>query len=169
VANDICCVMKVECFTEKKANKIAALADEEGDGENFDFNKLIPLGENEYPVDKWGTKWFKDASCELVDDTELLCCFTTAWVPPFKFAQDFCKKFKVTARLKYYDIDDFGANCGYFEIDKNGDIDDEDHYRSIEDGGLDFIADEWGEEEVEFMGYKKDENGEWHYEDEDEK
>ena len=166
MANDIYCVMNVECGTEKKANKIVDLA--KSDEEEFDFNKPIPLGENEYPVDKWGTKWFKDTICDLVDDTKLLCCFTTAWNAPYKFVEEFCEKYKVSVKMSYYDCDNFGANCGCYEVDEYGDVEEDEYYSERSSESLKFIAKSFGEEELEFMGFEKDENGEWHYEDEDE-
>ena len=168
MANDIYCTLEIECFTEEKANEIAALAENEGGEEEFDFNKFIPLGENEYPVDKWGTKWFKDTSCELVDDTVLFCTVTTAWNAPYKFVEEFCKKYKVHIGMHYYDTDNIGANCGVYEVDEDGDVDEDEYYAEQSSESLKFIAKAFGEEELDFLGFKKDDNGEWHYVEDDE-
>lgn len=161
MADDIICELVVDCDSEEKAEEIKSSVYNEETDNQFDFEKIIPLGENEYAVDKWGTKWVRDEEC--VDYGDLTFHFTTASDAPYPIVQEFCKKFKVKARMTFYDNDNFGANCGYIEVDEDGDIEDEEYFDSIEDGGLDFIAEEYCEEEVEFHGYKKDENGKWQF------
>ena len=156
MANDVECIFHVWCETEDKLNEIEVAVYNDETENDFDFERILPEG-------KWGTKWSKNESCIEMSDTELEFTFTTAWNAPYPVIQEFCKKFGVRGTLLYYDRDDFGSNCGYMIVDKEGEVTDEEHFDSIEDGGLDFIAGEYGMDAVESEGWKMDENGKWEY------
>ena len=161
MANDVCCRFYVWCETEEKKHKIlSSVVDEESDDE-FDFNRIIPLSEDDEPCEKWGTRGSQGASCHEIKDTELEFIFTTAWNAPYPVVIEFCRKFGVKGRMTFYDYDYFGGNCGYIEIDENGETEDEEYFEEQDEWGLNFIAEEYGDEVLEYHGYKKDKNGKW--------
>lgn len=174
MADDIYCELEIECHSKEKIDEIVNVV--KSDEEDFDFNNIIPVDEDEFPADKWDVKWFKNSTREFNREYEedgnyyLKYSFITAWNPPYKLIDEFSKRFDVLAKIFYYDLDNFGANCGVYEVNA-GYVWEDEYFQSQSNESLNFIENYFGEDVLIDRDYIKNEKGEWVYnkdEDEDE-
>lgn len=154
------------------------------DDQIFDFNSIIRMpedsdafqstgdvswsGSSQYAKDNWyhwslvnwGTKWNAyRISMERNSQNKVTYTFQTAWACPFPVIYKLAEKFGVHVRCAYYD-EDFGNNCGICDVDKDGNQIEQSDYS---DDGLEFIAEEFGEETMNDCSYFKDDDGCWVY------
>jgi len=113
-----------------------------------------------WSVVNWGTKWnaYK-ISMERNTPKKVTYTFRTAWACPFPVIHKLAEKFGVYVRCAYYD-EDLGNNCGICEVDEHGTQIEKYDYS---DDGLEFIAEEFGEETLNDRSYFKDDDGYWVY------
>lgn len=157
----------------------------------FDFNKIVPMpedifrgplgekeremyGENnwyDWSRRNWGTKWNSYDGEWYEEGTSIQ--FNTAWSTPEPVYLALAKKFpNLDFEVKFAD-EDMGYNCGEFSYDSEQgglslwepDNDNE---------GLEFACKVWYDDTPDNVGYKRDKDGFWVYddgedEDEDEK
>jgi len=158
------------------------LAKPDSDFENeFDFNSIVPMPEDsdtfirhggvapyektanwyDWSWEHWGTKWnASDAELEYEDDGHLRYVFNTAWSAPEPVIRALSEKYQVHVADDFYD-EDFGHNCGRFAA-KNGKWAFYDH-----EGDYDWLADTFGDDTMDAFGMELDENGKWHYRNEE--
>jgi len=173
-------------ITSDESKKIDELINslKTSDDRIFDFNSIIKMpedsdafqatgdvswsGSSKYAKDNWyhwsrvnwGTKWNAyRISMERNSQNKVTYTFQTAWACPFPVIYKLAEKFGVHVRCAYYD-EDFGNNCGICEVDEHGTQIEEDDYS---DDGLEFIAEEFGEETMNDHFYFRDDKGCWAY------
>ena len=133
------------------------------EGEEVDFNKIIPMPEDiflgnlgdkekekygeknwyDWSIANWDTKW--NANETIVNDNSI--DFQTAWSHPEKVIIQLSKLLpKVILQVQYAD-EDIGSNCGEYRI-LNGEILSQKVFAS-EDNARKFANDLWGFEEEE--------------------
>jgi len=158
------------------------------DEQIFDFNSIIEMPEDsdtfqatghlvisetsrqssrgnwyDWSRENWGTKWNAyRATMERNSKNQVTYTFQTAWACPFPVIQKLAEKFKVYVRCAYYD-EDFGNNCGIYDVDEFGLTGEKKDYS---ENGLEFIAEEFGEDVLTDHFYFRDDKGCWAYRDE---
>lgn len=85
-------------------------------GEQVDFEEIIPLGKDGDARDLWGTKWNAyDVVCRGYGTF-----FDTAWSTPYPIFEALANKFPLLKITVLYADEDIGYNCGMFKF-FNGD------------------------------------------------
>ncbi len=145
-------------------------------GEEDNDPNLIPVENNtpekcqqlikEYGADNWydwniktyGTKWDIEVKSDefFKSDEQFECCFDTAWSPPSTFLENLQNKFKKLDIKLTYELEG-SDDCGIFYTDRSGDdvsiVYEQDEISYIGSDGRDIYCDD---------------NGEWHYHEDDE-
>lgn len=113
----------------------------EKDGDEFDFNVVIPMPEHifkgnlgfnerekygkdnwyDWSIEHWGTKWNGGKCRRTYDDTVE---FETAWATPEPVIKAMSEKYKTKVDV-YYADEDLGNNCGHYIYDSGKKILDE--------------------------------------------
>jgi len=175
-------------ITSDNPEKIDALIEslKTSDEQIFDFNSVIKMPEDSdtfqatgnvsmsgdgqsiranwyyWSIENWGTKWNAyRANMERNGKHKVTYTFQTAWACPFPVIQKLAEKFNVYVRCAYYD-EDFGNNCGIYDVDEFGIVREENDYS---ENGLEFIAEEFDEETMNDHSFFKDDKGCWVYKD----
>jgi hypothetical protein len=171
-------------ITSDNPEKIDALIEslKTSDEQIFDFNSVIKMPEDsdtfqatgsvsmlggcqsprgnwyDWSRENWGTKWNAySATMERNSKNQVTYTFQTAWACPFPVIQKLAEKFQVYVRCAYYD-EDFGNNCGIYDVDEFGLTGEKKDYS---ENGLEFIAEEFGEEVLIDNFYVRDDSGCW--------